>query len=269
MRKLVFAALAVIVMAGCAVTDYPVILDSRGADGDGVLQSFYDKAYIIPTSSVATIWDDGSDELYSLVTQDWKGDQWLYTYNNFDPTAAVLHLDQTYCDPLRNDNCAIVTSWNPDVAGDDPFDYTADTGCAGYRSLSMMVTFNSRIGECGSGLWADKQGLAYEFGQLERATFRGEEYYHLPIDNSIASFALTGADGSQTVMPVFGRFNGYIDEKLRLALPVTPNAKFQLRWLDSYVQAHGNDIDMNVTYGALTSSFRVSVTTVQNALNRL
>jgi hypothetical protein len=59
MRKLVFAALAVVVMAGCAVTDYPVIFDSRGADGDGVLQSFYDKAYIIPTSSVATIWDDG------------------------------------------------------------------------------------------------------------------------------------------------------------------------------------------------------------------
>jgi hypothetical protein len=132
-----------------------------------------------------------------------------------------------------------------------------------------MVTFASRVGECGSGAWADKQGLAYEFGQLEQATFRGRDYYHLPIDNSIASFALGGADGSQTVMPIFGRFNGYLDDKLRLALPVSPNAKLQLKWLDSYVKTHGNTIDMNVTYGALSSNFKVSVTNVQNALNRL
>lgn len=281
MTRWSFAALlgAVAMCGACAVTDYPVIFDARGPD-QGPAQSFYDKAYIQPTSQVATFWPDGSDELYTLVTQDWRGDQWLYTYDNFDPSGALWFLDQTYCDPTRQNDCAITTAWNPDLptayphgdgsnSVDDPFDYTLDTSCAGYRSLSMLYTFPLRLGECGSGIWADKQGAAYEFGQLERVNFRGNEYYHLPIDNSIASFAVTGEDGIQTVMPVFGRFNGYIDEHLRLTFPVTPNAKFQLRWLDSFVKTHGSYIDVDATYGALTANFKINVTTVQNALERL
>lgn len=284
MKRWSFGALlaAVALCGACAVTDYPVIFDARGADS-GVGQSFYDKAYILPTSQVATLWDDGSDELYSSVTQDWRGDQWIYTYNNFDATAAVMLLDQTYCDPTRQGDCAIVTAWNPDLPNayphgdqgsgynnvDDVFDYVPGADCSGYRSLSMLTTFPQRIGECGSGIWADKQGAAYEFGQLSRADFRGKEYYHLPIDNSIASFAVTGEDGFRTTMPVFGRYNGYIDEQLRLVLPMSPNVRFQLRWLDGFVKAHGSYIDVNATYGALTANFKINVTTVQNALERL
>lgn len=283
MKKVALAALLCALFGACAVSDYPLILDSRGPEGDGVLQSFYDKAYIVQTSQVATIWGDGSDELYSQVTQDWRGDQWLYTYNNFDATATALHLDQTYCDPTRQSDCAIVRAWNPDLpnayphgdqgAGydnvDNVFDYTLDPSCSGARSLSILVQFPGRVGECGSNIWADKQGAAFEFGQLELVSFRGRELYYLPVDNSIASFAMTGQDGFQTTMPVFGRFSGYLDDQLRLALPMTQNAKFQLRWIDSFIKAHGNYINMDVTYGALTANFRVNVTTVDNALNRI
>ncbi len=270
MRKLLCTAFlaAVVLSLGCAITDYPVITDARGGD-NGVMQSFYDKAYIVPSGSVATIWDDGTDELYTQVTQDWKGDQWLYTYNNFDPTAAVTFLDQTYCDPVRQSNCALATAWNPDIASDDVFDYTYDTSCSGARSLSLLVSYTARNGECGSGLWTDRQAAAFEFSQLEKTNFRGHEYYSLPIDNSVASFSLTGGDGAQGVMPVFGRFNGYIDSKLRTAFPMTPNAKFQLRWLDNWVNAHGNNIDVDATYGSLTANFKLHVTTVKNALDRL
>ena len=285
MRKLLCAAFgaAILLSLGCAVTDYPVIFDTRGADSNAVMQSFYDQAYIIPSGSVATIWTDGSDELYTEVTQDWKGDQWLKTYNNFDASGVINFLDQTYCDPVRQDNCAIATSWNPDLpnayphgdqaAGynnvDDPFDYTADTTCTGYRSLSLLLSMSSRLGECGSGIFADKQAAAYEFSTLEKVNFRGKDYYHLPIDSSVASFAVTGQDGASTTMPIFGRFNGYIDEHMRTVIPVTPNAKFQLRWLGNWTAAHGSQINMNMTYGSMNVNFKVNVTTVDNALDRL
>jgi hypothetical protein len=271
MRKVLVASFlaAVVFSLGCAVTDYPVIFDTRGADSNAVLQSFYDLAYIIPSSSVATIWADGSDELYTEVSQDWKGDQWLKTYNNFDASGVINFLDQTYCDPVRQDNCAIATAWNPDLATDQPFDYTADTTCTGYRSLSLLLGMSSRLGECGSGIFADKQAAAYEFSTLERVNFRGKDYYHLPIDSSVASFAVTGQDGASTTMPIFGRFNGYIDEHMRTVIPVTPNAKFQLRWLGNWTAAHGSRIDMNLTYGSMNVNFKVNVTTVDNALDRL
>lgn len=285
MKRVLLAALLVgaFALSGCAVTDYPVVWDSRGADANAVMQSFYDKAYIIQTSQVATFWPDGSDELFQEVTQDWKGDQWLYTYSNYDASGTLWFQDITYCDPTRQSDCAIVRSWNPDLpnvyphgdqgAGynnvDDPFDGVIDPSCQGYRSLSMLLAMNSRLGECGSGIWSDKQGAAFEFANLERVNFRGSEYYHLPIDSSVASFAIQGQDGAATAMPVFGRFNGYLDERLRLLVPVTANAKYQMRWLSNWVANHGSYLDMDVTYGALSANFKINVTTFQNALDRL
>jgi hypothetical protein len=283
MRKVLLLSFLAVLSLGCAITDYPVIFDTRGADLGGVMSGQYDEAYIVPSGQVATIWSDGSDELYTLVVQDWKADQWLYTYNNFDASGALNFLAQTYCDPTRQDNCRIASAWNPDLptlyphgdqgAGynnvDDPFDYVADFNCNGARSLSLLVSYTSRIGECGSGVWADKQGAALEFSNLERVNFRGKEYYHLPIDSSVASFSVRGQDGATSPMPIYGRFNGYIDEQLRLAIPVTPNAKYQLRWLGNWVNNHGSYLDMDLTYGALTANFKVNVTTVENALDRL
>lgn len=285
MRKvMVFSFLAAVVLSlGCAVTNYPVIFDSRGADGNAVAQSFYDPAYIIPSAQIATIWADGSDELFSEVTQSWTGDQWLYTYNNFDPTASVLFLDQTYCDPVFGQNCRIVTSWNPDLpdayphgdqsAGynnvDNIFDYIWDQNCQGSRSLSLLLSMGSRIGECGSGIMADKQGAAYEFSLLEKVNFRGVQYYHVPIDSSVASFSITGANGVTSEVPIFGRFNTYLDNKLHMAVPVTPNAAYEMRWLNNWVKSNGSYIDMNGTYGSLNFNIKASLYGVNNALGQM
>lgn len=280
MKKLLYGALlgAAALSLGCAITDYPVITDSRGPYDNQVENAgLYDKAYIIPSGTVATIWDDGTDELYTLVAQDWKGDQWLYTYNNFDSTGAVTFLDQTYCDPTRQSNCALSTSWNPDLpnayphgsegAGynnvDDPFDYTLDTSCSGARSLCLLVGFSSRIGECGSGLWANKQSLAYEFSILDRVNFRGKSVYHLPIDSSIAEFNLTGQDGATATMPIYGRFNLYMDEKLRSMVQLSGNAKFQGRWLGHWTSTHGAATVIDMVYGSLTARFNAKIRPVQ------
>jgi hypothetical protein len=278
MKKLLLIALLAAFSLGCAITDYPVIFDTRGADANGVMTGQYDLAYIV-TSQVATIWDDGSDELFTLVSQDWKGDQWLKTYNNYDPSGLINFLDQTYCDPTFDSSfCAIATAWNPDLpnayphgdqgAGynnvDDPFDYVLDLNCNGARSLSLLVSYTSRYGECGSSVWADRQGAAYEFSLLEKVNFRGQSVYHIPVDSTVATFTVNGAD-----MPVYGRFNMYMNDKLQVAFPVTPNARYQLNAIDRVIQRDGHFLDVNMTYGSLNANFKVNVTTVQNALDRL
>ncbi len=264
-------ALFVVFGLGCAVTNYPVILDSSGPWGDSVMDSFYDQAYIIPTSQIATLYPDGTDELYTTVVQDNRADQWLYTYNNFDPSGVNWFVDQTYCDPTRQSNCAIVTAWNPDLpevyphgdqtnTKDDPFDHTLDKSCSGARSLSMMISDKARIGECGSGIMADPQATAYEFSLLERGEFRGRAVYALPLDSSVASFVLTSFDnGVSEELPIYGRFMAYLDEKLRLAIPVTPTMDYQRQALNRFISRHGNRLQIDLTYGALSARYEVEV----------
>jgi len=265
MKKVLLTAILAVLALGCAITDYPVIFDTRGADDNGVMTGQYDLAYIIPSGQVATLWDDGSDELFTLVSQDWTGDQWLKTYDNYDPSGLINFLDQTYCDPnFDRSFCAITVAWNPDIATDDTFDYVLNMDCQGARSLSLLVSYVSRLGECGSGVWADKQGLFYEFSLMDRVNFRNQSVYHVPVDSTIATFEVNGENA-----PLFGRFNMYLDQKLRLMVPVTPNMKYQLRWLDSYTQAHGHNLDVNLTYGALNANFKVNVTSVAGALDRI
>jgi hypothetical protein len=279
MKKLLLIALLAAISLGCAVTDYPVIFDDRGADDDGVMTGQYDLAFII-TSQVATIWDDGTDELFTLVSQDWKGDQWLKTYNNYDASGLINFLDQTYCDPTRDSSfCAISVAWNPDLpnayphgdqgAGynnvDNPFDYVLDLNCNGARSLSLLVSYTSRyFGECGSSVWADRQGAAYEFSLLDKVNFRGQSVYHIPVNSTVASFTVNGSE-----MPIYGQFNLYMNDRLQVAFPVTPNARYQLNAIDRVVQRDGHFLDVNMTYGSLNANFKVNVTTVQNALDRL
>jgi len=270
MKKVLFAAILAALSLGCAVTNYPVITDDRGADDDGVMFGQYDLA-LVKISQVATIWSDGTDELFTLLSQDWTGDQWLKTFNNFDPSGSIMFLNHLYCDPnYDKTQCPITVAWNPDIAADNVFDYTLDLSCSGARSLSTLVNYTSRYyGECGSGFASNRQALAYEFSQLGTAIFQGKQYYHIPFDNSTAALQITGQDGVVGDMQIYGRFNMYLDAHNRLAVPMTPNARYQLRAFDQWIKAHGHSMDIAVTYGSLTGNFAVNITTVQNALDRL
>jgi hypothetical protein len=50
---------------------------------------------------------------------------------------------------------------------------------------------------------------------------------------------------------------------------MTPNARYQLNAIDRVIQRDGHFLDVNMTYGSLNANFKVNVTTVQNALDRL
>ncbi len=258
MRSLILSCclLALLTSLGCAVSDYPVIFDTHGPWADTVLTGQYEQAFLIPEAQTAIEYPDGSDELFCTVAQDNMGDQWLYTYNNYDPSAAVRFLDQTYCDPTRQDGCAIITAWNPDLPTDEMFDYTFDETCPGARSYSILVAYGSRLAECGSGVMNDPQAAAYEFAELERSTYRGRPVYVLPFDHGVASFVLTAYDtGATTEMPLYGRYTTYLDEELRLIAPYAPNLEYQKRFLRRFADANGERVELEVTYGALRASF--------------
>ncbi len=260
MKKMLFSVVVLaLVLSACAVTDYPIITDDRGSYS-GVIRTGH-KAYIIPTGQVATSYPDGSDELFSLVFQNQYGDQKIYTFNNFDPTDSVQLLDQTYCD-WRYEGCEITQSWNPaNAAIDDPLDYEFFADCSGARSLSMLAQFNSRVGECGDGMFmASKQALASEFANLAMTTWRGENAYIVPIDGSSTTVSLTSAGVTRSA-PVYGTFNGFVTEDLNLIVPMTPNARHQLRWFADYAAAYGKDAQLSLTYGSLSAQIDIRLAT--------
>ncbi len=268
MKKLIYGALCLAIVAslGCAITDYPIITDDRG-DFSGIIRTGH-AAYITPTSAFATIYPDGSDELFTLVYQNSNGDQKLYTKNNFDFSASILFMDQTYCD-WRTESCEIARAWNPAQDNiDDPFDYEGAANniawpdCSGARSLSLLVSQGSRIGECGDNqFWSEKQDLFAEFSDLSTTAWRGETAYVVPINSSNASVVLTGANGIATSAPVYGNFTAFITEKLQTVVPATPNARHELRWMSNFIAENGNRITASISYGDLSAQVDVGVVT--------
>jgi hypothetical protein len=260
MKKLLYGVfcLALLASLGCAITDYPVITDTRG-DFSGVIRTGH-KAYVLPTSSVATIWSDGSDELFTSVYQNNYGDQKLYTFNNFDPSASVIFLDQTYCD-WRYEGCEVTRAWNPAQSNvDDPFDYEFFPDCSGARSLSLLVSNSSRVGECGDGLFGgQKQNLAAEFAALATTSWRGGTAYIVPMSAANMSITMFSRSGSSAQMPIFGQYTAFLNDKLQMAVPVTPNARHELRWAQNWVNENGAQFTATVTYGSLTSALNGSI----------
>jgi hypothetical protein len=260
MRKLLYATLIVALVAtafGCAITNYPIITDDRG-DFSGIVRTGH-KAYVVPTGQVATIYSDGSDELFTLVYQNQYGDQKLYTFNNFDPTAAVSFLDQTYCD-WRYEGCEITRAWNPhqDNGQDDPFDYEFFPECSGARSLSALVDQGSRLGECGDSLFQkNSQDLAAEFANLATTTFRGEEAYVVPFSAANTSVTLSAQNDVTTSMPILGQVDGVLTNDLQLVIPMVPNLRHNMQWLSNFVGQNGDRVGLSVQYGSLSGNIGV------------
>jgi len=117
----------------------------------------------------------------------------------------------------------------------------------------------ARNGECGSGVMQDRQNLAFEFSLLEQTQFRGRDVYALPFDSTVASFNVTGEDDFVSEMPIYGRYETYLDKQLRLIVPITPNMEYQKDWLQSFGANHGNTLRLNVVYGSLSADYIVKV----------
>lgn len=267
MKKLLIATLAIAMLAsvGCHIADYPVITDTRG-DYNGVIRTGH-RAYVTPTSQIATIFANGSDELLTLVYQNQAGDQKLYTKNNFDPTASVTFVAQTYCD-WRFEECVIATSWNPASGPDNTFDFDGDANCLGYRSLSILLSQGSRLGECGDINW-NQQDMLAQFANLPVSTWRGGTAYVVSINAGNTDVTLTAGEAVEQ-MGIFGEFNFFINQELQTVIPVTPNARHELRQLQAFTQENGEIMTAELSYGSLvgTLDLRILADNIAYNLNR-
>ncbi len=262
MKKLILCAVVLAFLAaGCAVTDYPIITDDRGSYS-GIIRTGH-KAWI-QISQIGTIWDDGTDEIFNMVYQNQYGDQKLYSFNNFDPTGSVIFLDQTYCD-WRYEGCEITRSWNPANPNVDViFDYEFFPDCSGARSLSLLVSYTTRYGECGDK-WSNIQDKAAEFANLATTTWRGGTAYVIPINAETTSVSLNGV-----TMPIYGQFTAFITDKNNTVFPMTPNARHEIAWLSNYVAENGNQANATITFGSVSANFNMAFATdgLTNNLNR-
>ena len=59
-------------------------------------------------------------------------------------------------------------------------------------------SYTARIGECGSGIWADKQAAFAEFAELDVVTFQGNEYFSLPMNGRNTSISVSHPGVSST-----------------------------------------------------------------------
>ena len=257
MKRRLFVVLwlvTVLTCIGCAYTDYPIITDSRG-DYSGIIRTAH-QAYIRPELEVAVVFPDGSDELFSMVLQNQYGDQTIYTYNNFDPTASVLFLDQTYCD-WRYDGCAVVEAWNP-RQNDRLFDRQVFTECSGARLVDLYFAAGERIGECGDMIFGDNsQALAQVFADLGETTWRGGRAYLAPMHAGNLRVELVDRGGATTVMPIFGHHELIVTDDLRAVLPMKPNMRHQFAWLGAWVAEHGARATIRWDYAGVAGSIEV------------
>ncbi|RMF75619.1 MAG: hypothetical protein D6738_03425, partial [Acidobacteria bacterium] len=157
----------------------------------------------------------------------------------------------------RHEGCEIVNAWNP-RQNDEPFDYQFFGDCSGARSLSLLLSMGSRIGECGDGLWADKQGLAGVFADLDTTTWRGGSAYVVPMNAGNTTVTLTSMSGQAETLPLFGNFTGFITEDLNLAIPMTPNVRHELNYVRGWIAANGNQANVSFTYEGVSTELPVT-----------
>jgi hypothetical protein len=151
MKKLSYLAFCLVLVAGfgCAITNYGIITDNdqvSNGQGSGIVNTA-GKAHLFESSQIATIWPDGTDELFAAIDQKSDGSSTITTYNNFSTGTDPIFHDDLYCNTAWT-GCAIWTAsandGNPDI-----FDGTWNQNCLGSRSLSLLLSTGRYYGECG------------------------------------------------------------------------------------------------------------------------
>ena len=106
---------------------------------------------------------------------------------------------------------------------------------------------------------ADKQQLAATFANLDTTTWRGETAYVLPISAANTTVTLTSVTDSASTMPVFGSYTGLVNDKLQLAMPMTPNARHQLNALRGWVAENGSEVSASIQYEGMTAELELNL----------
>jgi hypothetical protein len=244
---------------GCAITNYELIVDNDqvlNGQGSGVINT-NGKAKLT-SAQVATIWPDGTDELFSMVDQKSNGDRTLTTYNNFSTGDDPTFLDDFYCNPDWQ-GCSIFTAPDPEVGDADPFDGTTNVNCFGARSLSVLLSTTRYYGECGRAKISLSDRLAMmNMGRI--ASRAGGEGLLFDINRNNTTLVVDNNAGVATSLPLTGDYNMFamVGGKKRLALDMTnPLAANVGRAFADFLRTYGtNNTTITVTYNGISTSWQ-------------
>ena len=243
---------------GCAITDYDLIVDNdqvSNGQGTGVVNT--NGKALIMSAGIATIWSDGTDELFSMVDQKANGDRTLTTYNNFSTAGEPTFRDDLYCNPDWQ-GCSIFTAPDPEVGDVDSFDGTTNVNCFGARSLSLLLGTTRYYGECGRAKMSlsDRISMA-NMGRI--TTVFGKEGLLYDINRNTTSLTLNNNAGVSMNLPITGDYSMFVSENGRRQ--ITLNATNPLganvgRSFADFLRTYGtSQTDVTITYNGISSTF--------------
>ena len=210
MKSVIYVAFCFCLMigVGCAITDYDIITDNDQGSGSDPAQGIVNtngKAKITPSIQVATLYNDGRDEMFSMIDQKADGTGTITTYNNYSTGDGATFHDDLYCNPDWN-GCAANTS--PDNNDEFLFDGSRNSNCSGARSLSCLVSSSRYYGECGRFGLGNKMDLASKMDLLN--TFElGKVGSRQALIKSITPqnlLIILEKDGETIHLPTFGGY---------------------------------------------------------------
>jgi hypothetical protein len=263
MKKVLYLGFCLVVAMGfgCAITDYELITDNdqtSNGQGSGVINT-NGKAKL-SSAQVATIWPDGTDELFSMVDQKSNGDRTITTYNNFSTGDQPTFLDDFYCNPDWQ-GCAIWTAPDPEVGDVDSFDGQWNSNCFGSRSLSYLLGTTRYYGECGRA----KIGLSDRISLMNMgrmATRNGMEGLLYEMNRNNTTLIMDNNAGVATSLPITGDYSMFVNfrGKGRIALDFSnPLAANVGRSLADFSRTYGTGHHtLTLSYNGISTSWEVS-----------
>ena len=243
--------LLVLLGLGCAITDYELITDDDGSpvntNGKALIKSWYQIGYL---------WPEGMDEKYYMVDQKANGDRTLTTYNNFttDPT----FIDYLYCSPDWT-GCALVTADDPEVGYDDPYDFTFNASCSGFRSLYLLTTTTRYYGECGRGQASLEDRLkVLNMGSV--AVRNGVEGLLYNLNRNNFTIRLDNNSGVVHTLPIVGGSSLFFEPgRHRMTIDMTDSLLANTgRGLADWVREYGTEVTtVTFTLNGVSKSWNV------------
>lgn len=266
MRKLFYLGFCLVLAmgVGCAITNYGIIVDND--QGNGSSQDVVNtngKAHILESSQIATIWSDGTDEIFTHIDQASDGTAVLTNYNNFSSGSIIFH-DDTYCNPDWN-GCSIFTA--PDNNDANIFDGSFNTNCSGARSLSVLLSTGRYYGECGRGNTSLADRMAFmNLGQL--VNMMGMEGLAYTATAQNTTILASNAGGSQ-ILPFAGAIpvTFFANDRLGVVDFTNPLLRSLTDQISNFINATGSpQVNFTITYNGI--SFEHNTEIIEDALNR-
>jgi hypothetical protein len=268
MRRILFLAFCCLALAaaGCAVTDFGIITDNdqrkAGSDAPQPVINTNGKAHLMMSSRIATIWPDGTDELFHFVDQKADGTATLNTYNNFQTFDEPTFFSDLYCNTDWS-GCSIFTA--PDDNDGNLFDGTTNPNCHGARSLSILLSTGRYYGECGkrtAKLSIDEK-VAVLNGALQAQRYGRNGLLWSADGRDTTITARNLATGASYVVPLMGaEIDHFLDESGRSGItrfdhamlgPASLNFAGMLEH-----ELNGEAIELTVGYNGVATSFTIA-----------